>query len=133
MAKIRTGFVSNSSSSSFIIAAPRGASTKVRVVFEIDIDGLTDYRITSVEDLDKYFINQYGEYEEDGIDEIFAESPYVKQLYEKAYMAIRKNKMVYVGTASNETGDPEEDYVGTHGFGKILDEGFEIIQDAGDF
>ena len=54
--KIRTGFVSNSSSSSFIVAAPpQKDSTKVTITIEVDLAEYANTTIKTVEELIEYF------------------------------------------------------------------------------
>ena len=59
--KIRNGFVSNSSSSSFIVGIKDGKKTSTKVKIEIEVD-LAKYGadINSVEELIKYYTGERG-------------------------------------------------------------------------
>ena len=57
--KTRLGFVSNSSSSSFVIST-KGRAPKIKVTLEVDLASLTAVTLRTVEDVRKYFIECYG-------------------------------------------------------------------------
>ena len=65
--KIRNGFVSNSSSSSFILATPKGKKgLKTKITIEIELEEMARFKITTKEELLKMYKDKYG-YDEDGI------------------------------------------------------------------
>ena len=71
--KIRNGFVSNSSSSSFIVAAKPGKTT-IKMEIEVDIKKYSRHVITCVKDLLHYYKEErYGEDIDQEQDEAFRE------------------------------------------------------------
>jgi len=122
--KIRNGFVSNSSSSSFIIAAPKGKEMKILV--EIDLSELSEQKINSKEELLGVFEEVYGANTESKIKE----EEYLWNWYQKALKAIEEGKIVYCGCVGNESDNPAELFIYNNGIGKTKD--IEIIKDAGD-
>jgi len=60
--KIRSGFVSNSSSSSFIVAVKKGSKPTGTIVIEkkVDLNKYVSETIETAEDLYEYFYDQYG-------------------------------------------------------------------------
>jgi hypothetical protein len=98
--KVRKGFVSNSSSSSFIIAAKDIKNLKATIQFEVDLkDYISSYTkpITSLEQLKKYYIDDYGYNEED-----FNES----EEYKTCCKEIKKGKTILLLSCSDD-GDTE--------------------------
>jgi hypothetical protein len=98
--KIRNGFVSNSSSSSFIVAV--GKETEVTLTVKVDLARFTDATIETLEGLDRYFIEQYGWREINTLAAIFEDSPYTKERYDDAQSAIKAGKRVLFGTFSSD-------------------------------
>lgn len=102
MAKIRSGFVANSSSSSFIIAyrdintvlddvKPSWIKPMIEKFVEVlTKDGTT---IKSVEELDKYFVDCYGG-REDTIETVLEDDPDLQEDYDKLKLAIEKGYAV---------------------------------------
>jgi len=90
--KIRNGFVSNSSSSSFMVSVPKNSSKKVKI--EIDLDTFCERTITTIEKLDRYFRDRYGE----GVD-FTKEEDYIE-----ARKEILNGNEIMVGIVSNEDG-----------------------------
>jgi hypothetical protein len=109
--KTRQGFVSNSSSSSFIISTNKGEKPKITI--EIDIENYST-EIRNKEDLDKYFIGEYGY--GDTLEEIFEDDYNLKEGYESCLLELEKGKYIYLGTVSNESGEEIESYLCNNGF-----------------
>ena len=95
MAKIRLGFVSNSSSSSFIIASEN--PEKLKVVVEIDLGEFVDETLSDLDGVERYFEEKYGEG--------FREDEYAKKLFNACKRAIKDGKSVCVGTVGSDGGD----------------------------
>lgn len=121
--KIRQGFVSNSSSSSFILAMNKDVEkVKVKVVIEIDLDKLTDYKLLTVEELKKYYLEDCC-YEEEELKS--------SKEYRSALKAIKEGKSIIVGSASNHSENQAEVYICNNGFKEIVEsENIKIIKDC---
>ena len=64
--KIRTGFVSNSSSSSFVLSVPKKKNLdKVKIEIEANLEDYLQDRITSKLELDDYMDGYWGKDYED--------------------------------------------------------------------
>jgi hypothetical protein len=106
--KLRNGFVSNSSSSSFIVAVPKD---KKEINITITVN-LSEYgrRIENSQELLEYFINEYCYGENKNIDGL-KENKYVYQQYEKSLHAFEQGKDIIVGDVANDSEDAIERYL----------------------
>ena len=116
MAKVRLGFVSNSSSSSFIVASKN--PEKLKVVIEIDLSEMIDETIIDKKELEEYFAIEYG----NG----FEEDEYVRPLFRKCKKALAEGKSVCIGTVSSD-GDASEAFLYDNGL-TFKQKDVEIIQ-----
>ena len=127
--KIRTGFVSNSSSSSFIVAYDRELP---KVTVKVSLDSLIEHVLKTKEDLDSFFMEEYA-YGEDSLEELLEGDSYYKENYEDMLKAIEAGKTVGVGTASNEDCDnPLGMYLYQRGFSDVEFEDDSVDLLAGD-
>jgi hypothetical protein len=96
--KIRTGFVSNSSSSSFIVAVENltKASMEVNVTTKISLQNIADYVCKTEDELDTAFKETYNYDRDDG-----------KQLYKKCLKLIEAGKIVLIGSFSDQSDEDE--------------------------
>lgn len=101
--KTRIGFVSNSSSSSFIIAAKPMQSLKAKM--EIDITRYVQDEIATIKDLEEYILEEHA-YNETDIKKVL-EDDYAKSEYDMIYEYIQKGFIVYRGSFSSEDGGEE--------------------------
>lgn len=111
--KIRSGFVSNSSSSSFVVAVKKGKTSKVTLELEVD---LTDYSrkiLSNKDDVLKY-MKDYYDYEEDES----SNEDYVNTTYKTLMEHINNGNEVIVGDFSSE-GDEVEQYLCNTGLNGI--------------
>ena len=109
--KIRNGFVSNSSSSSFIISAEEGQPLTI----EIDISHLAS-TIRTKEDLEEKILEQYSWSGASTLEEVLSEEEWVRDNYYTCLGELEKGKVVYWGSASyNESDDPTELMIGNGG------------------
>ncbi len=102
--KIRNGFVSNSSSSSFIISSEMHIEPKVCI--EIPMSQLNAKCITNIDDLNKYFIKNYGIIiSKDETFEEALEINEVEQIYKNCSDKINNNKALWMFEASSDSDD----------------------------
>jgi hypothetical protein len=118
MAKIRLGFVSNSSSSSFIIA---GKETP-RMTIDVDISSLVEYTISNKDELDEYFVDEYS-YET--IDEI-KEDSWVESQYKKCLRELKEGKTIYAGETSSDDDEAYSNLIYFNGFNGEIN--FDVIK-----
>lgn len=116
--KTRNGFVSNSSSTSFVVALKNAKKTSTKVKLEIEVD-LKDYGtvFTNVEELRKYYK-----------DELCDEDLDQNEDFQLAKKAIEKGKAVIIGSFSDECTEAVEQLLCREGLeGYIKDKNIEII------
>ena len=125
--KIRNGFVSNSSSSSFIVAKNQSLDLKVRIEIEVDLNDYVDKKATTIEELITCFEDCYG------LDARYMlEDP----RYVAAKKVIGEGKTVYFGSFSSETGSASEKLLcdeGLHGVGLTHSGNMDIIESEGGY
>ena len=83
--KIRSGFVSNSSSSSFVVALPKDVKPELNI--KIDLTKYIKGKISTIKEL-----NEYWKKNRDEIDD----------LYERCRKSIDLGEVVYIGWFSDE-------------------------------
>ena len=115
--KTRIGFVSNSSSSSFMFALPKEYDGKIKIVSEVDLKELGTICKTKKQ-LDRYLLDAY-DYKT--FKELFEDFSHIKKDYEEALSQIQEGKVIAIGNISNE-GEPGTEY--------MLVEGSWTIQDS---
>ena len=111
--KIRKGFVSNSSSSSFVLAAPKGTNPKdLTIDVKMNIGSLFSQQepIETLAALEEYFEERYLYRDDEQKDTSFEElakeeGDYVWDFYSKAKGAIEDGKIILIGRASSEDFD----------------------------
>ena len=98
--KTRQGFVSNSSSTSFIV----GVEDKTIVDLHIKVD-LANYGevVTTKEELDEYYRDRYWQYDED--EECW------KEEYEKCLAVLAAGKKLIIGDFSDDSDDDLSAYL----------------------
>ena len=116
--KIRNGFVSNSSSSSFIVTLD-GKNTEIELKIKVDLATFGDVIETEKELHDK-FVDEWGE------DELKEDT--VAEYYQKCLEAITFGKTIIIGQLSNDSGDAIETLLYKKGIQKA--NGMEIIQNV---
>ena len=98
--KIRNGFVSNSSSSSFVVAV--GQESEVTFTVTADLTRFADDTIVTLQQLEEYIVERYGWRDMDTLQAILEDSSYVKKIYEGAKAAIETGKRVLFGSFSSD-------------------------------
>ena len=99
--KIRSNFVSNSSSSSFIVAVEKGKA-KVNLTLELDLESFLGDKFTTIEKFKKHIEDWFScdldHPEKWNDDEV--------NMFEKGKQAIESGKVVLIGNVSNEADEP---------------------------
>ena len=119
--KIRNGFVSNSSSNSFIVATKKNVTPTATVVIELPVDKI----IFTKAELDKYFVENVACVKT--LEEVFEED-YYKKSYDACVAALKKGKILHFGSVCNESDEPESMLLYDKGIGAVLDSG-EVINE----
>lgn len=117
--KKRIGFVSNSSSSNFIIAAKKGSSLKAKINIEIDIDDLIEKRITSIDELKEHIVHDYG-YKLENFDEMYEDDIDIKNEFDRLRVFLDKGLEILIGSAS-------DDYNGNGTETMICNQGLNVL------
>lgn len=113
--KIRTGFISNSSSSSFIVANDHD---DLKLTVEIDISKYIKHILMTKEDLKKYMVKYWANSEEE-LNEYF------KEIYLEMLKSIENGKIVYIGSVCNYK-DESEHFIYNNGLLKTKNN-FDVI------
>jgi hypothetical protein len=119
--KIRNGFVSNSSSSSFVISAQRGKDLKTQITFDIDLKSFVDDEVSSVSELDNFYESEYG-------DPDYKDRPE----YKKAKSEIEKGNVVYFGRFADDN-EPIETLLCEMGLKGRVNKKITVIRSEGGY
>ena len=106
--KTRKGFVSNSSSSSFILGVPKNKKAS-DIMIKVSIEDCVDYKLSTVQEIEDYFLGEYGDDQtfKELVDE---EGEWIQKSYDLMVQELEKGNIIIVGTASNEGGDSPAEY-----------------------
>ena len=94
--KTRIGFVSNSSSTSFIVAVKK--SGKITLNLEVDLEDFSEDVISTIDELDKKFNDEY-------VDEELEEE-WIKERYNKCEQLINDGKIIIWGSFCDDSDNP---------------------------
>jgi len=112
--KTRKGFVSNSSSTSFIVGIED--NTEIELHIKVDLASYGDV-ITTKEKLDKYYNDRYWKYNEEEED--------WREEYDKCVAIIEAGKKLIMGDFSDDSGDALSAFLCDHGIPESP--GIEVI------
>lgn len=100
--KVRSGFVSNSSSSSFVLSTPKDLKS-VKVSFTVSLEkDFWAIRFTSLHDWTKHIEKEYGYGKVSSIEEICADDEWTKEIYNKGKNALEGgNDVLWLMLASD--------------------------------
>jgi len=115
--KIRSGFVSNSSSSSFIVAAGKNPA-KVSITLEVDLEKYVQRTLNTEEEVLDYLVMEHGEERKSRILDCL--------------QAIREGNRILVGDFSSEGEEPIEQLLCEIGIPKNTP-GIKIIYNEGGY
>jgi len=119
--KVRNGFVSNSSSSSFIVSLDKDAPTKITLSVEVDLAQYGEV-IKTVNELDEKIKEEYWQ-EDDG-----TMRDYYQEQYDEMKSAIENGQVVIWGQFCDE-GEAEENFLCCRGLkGQVEEDKINIIQ-----
>ncbi len=125
--KIRQGFVSNSSSSSFVIATN---GKKLIATVEIDLENFIHTKITNENELIDYILDYYG-YNKDFN---YEEDLNAKNLFNKYKNYLNEGLSIMIGTAEDCSNNSIEEFVCTNGLeGMKFVEEVKIIESGGGY
>jgi hypothetical protein len=107
--KIRNGFVSNSSSSSFIISSKE----KPEMVMKIDVSKISEYEVHNKKELDRYFEENNDYY--DSLED-YLEDDYNKEQYRELLNELKEGNTIYIGDVCSDDDNDNSSYIYCHGF-----------------
>ena len=123
--KIRLAHVSNSSSSSFMLAMS-GERGDVIISIKANLSEIGTI-ITSEEELNEYFVNEYGYDRIKTIEKVLAsEGEWLLEKYEEAILALDNGRKIVVGIVANDDDNQISRLLADQGFPES-DE-YEIIE-----
>jgi len=123
---VRLGFVSNSSSSSFIAST---GGDKAWVEVRINIAEYADGVVKTKGELDEYFIERFGWNDDTDLEAIFEDSSVYAEMYAGAIAALDRGETVFLGSFSSDSDDPAELFLYDNGIPETP--GVKIIYDGG--
>lgn len=129
--KIRNGFVSNSSSSSFVVAVD--GETRVKLTIDVDLSKHGKV-LRTIEELDALYLKEWA-YGHDSIDSWLndEEDSWAHAQYNQAKKAIENGKIVISGWFHDDRGDPIEAMLCYNGLHGIVPNNIEIIYSDGSY
>jgi hypothetical protein len=102
--KTRQSFVSNSSSSSFVLAVePEVKEITAKIV--VKLDDLCDDKkaITSIKGFEKYLLEESGE---ESLEVMLKDRDWWKKIYDAGIKALESGKVLRTGYVTNESSNP---------------------------
>jgi hypothetical protein len=126
--KFRDGFVSNSSSSSFVISSKKPVE---EVDIKLNVSSLVSRIIETVDELKEYYFENNNwsiKYNKcDTLEELFKIKDYLKEEFEQYKKEIEKGNILSFGQSSNDGDEPESYYIYENGFPKAKNNEYEVL------
>jgi hypothetical protein len=128
--KTRQGFVSNSSSSSFILAVDAKRAEK-EISVKVSIEPCIEKRIDSVDELNAYLIEQYAWREDcNTIEKLLDEGDFEIPHYEAMVEALKDEKIILFGSGSSEGDSPGDLAVYYGALDNLVDDDVQVIENC---
>ena len=127
--KIRDGFVSNSSSSSFILSFNKDADMS-EIKINMSIENCITDKIKTIDEAKQFIKRQYLIEDENSSFSslMLEEGEYVQDLFKKICEALEDNKVVIIGDASSESYNPAEIAIYYGALSSLDDPNIEVIE-----
>jgi hypothetical protein len=126
--KNRYGFVSNSSSSSFILAVNKDVE-EITAIIKIPLSDICNNTITTVKELRNYIFERYG-FKDQTVEDVLKEK-YVKDVYDKGLKQLNQGKVLKVGCVTNECCDGNlELFIYDNGLEGLNSKDIEIVEEV---
>jgi hypothetical protein len=106
--KIRKGYVSNSSTSSFIVSIPKDKESHFVITIPVNLESYVDNIINTKEELDEEFKGRFK----------YGDIEYEEKLYNECLEAINKGERVLLGGFANDSNNSVENFLYYNGIGK---------------
>jgi N6-adenosine-specific RNA methylase IME4 len=131
--KVRSGFISNSSSSSFIVAVDGNDST-ITITTKVDLKDMTESICRTVDELTEYFMETYSYGRHNSIEKFLndPEDRWFAEQYMTAKKAIEDGKTVLIGSFDS-CGSPVESMLCDSGLNGMVDENIKVIHSEGGY
>jgi len=112
--KLRNGFVSNSSSSSFIVSTKKDEEPIFTASINSNIRNFST-ELRTIKDADEYYLEGYKYYKDiNTIEDVIEKDPDIKEDYEKIKEEIEAGRVVFIGDFCNGEGDPISEFLYEH-------------------
>jgi hypothetical protein len=128
--KIRSGFVSNSSSSSFILATAKdNKKSPIKITIECNLKDIIEDTIETEKQWVEY-LSEHCCYGESFADQL-KEDEWLRKKYEKGIKQLKAGKILLVGNCSNEDDDAVSQFIFDNKLKGHIDETkYSIVEDA---
>lgn len=105
--KVRNGFVSNSSTSSFIVSCNKNQDPAIKVEVTVYLDDLSDEIIDNIESLDRHVVDNYACDDESTCNDVLEKNLYIKNWYMKCVSEIEGGKQLWFCSAKSSRNEIE--------------------------
>jgi hypothetical protein len=124
--KTRTGFVSNSSSSSFVISAKKNATLKVN----IEITLSPHATLKTKDEIKEHLMDEHASPNQTWEQFIEDDDGYALQRYDEWSAEIDKGNHIYIGSVSNQD-EASDMFLYDHGIGDgLINKDAKVLQDC---